>query len=109
MKKTLTLVTLAVLVLSLGFASACGICGDGKLDPNEGCDDGNILPNDGCSPTCQPEFCGDGIVQTWEQCEKHQEGCTQNCTWIPQVPEFGTVLGILTALGALGIFFVVRR
>jgi hypothetical protein len=28
---------------------------------------------------------------------------------VPLVPEFGTVVGILTALGALGVFFVVRK
>jgi hypothetical protein len=28
---------------------------------------------------------------------------------VPLVPEFGTVVGMLTALGALGVFFVVRR
>jgi hypothetical protein len=27
----------------------------------------------------------------------------------PVVPEFGTVVGMLTALGALGVFFLVRR
>lgn len=31
------------------------------------------------------------------------------CNEPPVVPEFGTVIGILTALGALGVFFVVRR
>jgi hypothetical protein len=28
---------------------------------------------------------------------------------VPLVPEFGTVVGVLTVLGALGMFFVVRR
>jgi len=28
---------------------------------------------------------------------------------VPLVPEFGVVVGVLTALGALGAFFVVRR
>lgn len=28
---------------------------------------------------------------------------------VPMVPEFGTVIGMLTALGALGVFFIVRR
>jgi hypothetical protein len=28
---------------------------------------------------------------------------------IPAVPEFGAIVGILTALGALSVFFVVRR
>lgn len=31
------------------------------------------------------------------------------CEDIPQVPEFGTVIGIVTLLGALGVFFVIRR
>jgi hypothetical protein len=28
---------------------------------------------------------------------------------VPLVPEFGTVVGILTAFGAVGVFFIVRR
>jgi hypothetical protein len=28
---------------------------------------------------------------------------------VPLVPEFGTAIGVLTILGALGVFFVVRR
>ncbi len=28
---------------------------------------------------------------------------------VPLVPEFGTIIGIITALGALGVFFIVRR
>ena len=31
------------------------------------------------------------------------------CGNVPLVPEFGTVVGIVTALGALGVFFVVRK
>lgn len=31
------------------------------------------------------------------------------CNEPPVVPEFGTVIGIVTALGALGVFFVIRR
>ncbi len=31
------------------------------------------------------------------------------CANVPLVPEFGTVIGIVTALGALGVFFVVRK
>jgi hypothetical protein len=43
-----------------------------------------------------------------------QVGCLQliinvACANVPLVPEFGTVVGMLTALGALGTFFVVRR
>ncbi len=29
--------------------------------------------------------------------------------YVPNAPEFGTVVGVLTVLGALGVFFVVRR
>lgn len=29
--------------------------------------------------------------------------------YIPNAPEFGTVVGVLTVLGALGVFFVVRK
>lgn len=32
-----------------------------------------------------------------------------NVDAIPSVPEFGTVVGVLTILSALGVFFVVRR
>jgi hypothetical protein len=28
---------------------------------------------------------------------------------VPMVPEFGLVVGLTTMLGALGVFFVVRR
>ena len=31
------------------------------------------------------------------------------CICVPMVPEFGVVIGMLTALSAVGIFFVVRR
>jgi hypothetical protein len=31
------------------------------------------------------------------------------CVNVPLVPEFGAIVGVLTALGALGVFFVVRR
>ena len=59
-------------------------CGDKELDNNEQCDDGNNVDGDGCSANCTIE-----------------EDIT--------VPEFGTIIGILTALGALGTIFVVRR
>ncbi|MCX6751132.1 MAG: DUF4215 domain-containing protein [Candidatus Pacearchaeota archaeon] len=118
MKKTLSLFALAImLVLTLGFVSACH-CGDGIITTrhpyHEECDDHNILNNDGCSSTCTAESCGDGIIQSSEQCDDGNtadgDGCTANCTTeVPTVPEFGPIIGVLTALGALGVFFVVRR
>lgn len=46
--------------------------------------------------------------------ENKQVGCLElivnvACGNVPLVPEFGTVIGIVTALGALGVFFIVRR
>ena len=46
--------------------------------------------------------------------ESTQVGCLElivnvACADVPLVPEFGTVVGIVTALGALGVFFIVRR
>ncbi len=59
------------------------ICGDGNLASNEECDDGNNIDGDGCSATCKIEA--------------------------PIIPEFGFYVGILTLIGAVGIFFVIRR
>lgn len=143
MKKTYGLFALAVmLVLTLGFASACH-CSDGKVNVIwEGCDDGNKINGDGCSygssyydqKGCQIEtgwnctrvwnqrsvctrlpYCGDGVLnQNSEECDDGNavdgDGCAANCSIeTPTVPEFKTVIAILTAFGALGIFFVVRR
>jgi cysteine-rich repeat protein len=49
-------------------------CGDGIFQPNrlEECDDANTNNNDGCDSACEieiPPSCGDGIVQTPEQCD----------------------------------------
>ncbi|MGY4884370.1 MAG: carboxypeptidase-like regulatory domain-containing protein [Nanobdellota archaeon] len=46
--------------------------------------------------------------------EDTQVGCLRMivnvaCADVPLVPEFGLVLGLTTALAALGVFFVVRR
>ena len=39
----------------------------------------------------------------------HFDACVVGEKTTPTVPEFGTIIGIVTALGALGVFFVVRR
>jgi cysteine-rich repeat protein len=45
-------------------------CGDGTTwDGVEQCDDHNLEDDDGCSSLCQLEICGDGIVQTGEECD----------------------------------------
>jgi cysteine-rich repeat protein len=61
------------------------------------------------------DVCGNGVKEGGEECDDGNlddyDGCTTNCTISEDitVPEFGAVVGILTALGALGAFFVVRR
>jgi cysteine-rich repeat protein len=48
------------------------VCGNGTLEPGEECDDGannsNTLP-DACRTTCRKAFCGDGVLDGFEDCE----------------------------------------
>ncbi len=65
-------------------------CGDKIKDPGENCDDGNNLNGDYCSSDCKATtgFCGDGVVQTNEPCDKSEFGqgtgvyCADDCTAI---------------------------
>ncbi len=61
------------------------ICGNGTVDLGEGCDEGgdrnNDEPGNPCRTDCQPQRCGDGIVDDDEACDLH-EGCAPDCTWI---------------------------
>ncbi len=56
-------------------------CGNGILDAGEECDDSNSAGGDGCGPTCQVEFCGDGIVNNVdEECDPPGTGaCDGSC------------------------------
>ncbi|HEX3761505.1 MAG TPA: DUF4215 domain-containing protein, partial [Kofleriaceae bacterium] len=64
------------------------ICGNGVLDHDlvhgviEQCDDGNLDDNDGCSHDCEREFCGDGIVNNGEVCDRAltPTTCNLDCT-----------------------------
>jgi len=54
------------------------VCGNGLLEvPQEQCDDGNEESNDGCSSVCEEEGCGDGLVQTGEDCDNGSR-CSNN-------------------------------
>jgi cysteine-rich repeat protein len=46
-------------------------CGDGYLNAADGerCDDGNHVDGDGCSNHCVLPTCGDGVLQSDEQCD----------------------------------------
>jgi len=55
-----------------GCSSLCQrekVCGNNFVENNEECDDGNKTSGDGCSSNCQREYCGDGTVQSVEECE----------------------------------------
>jgi cysteine-rich repeat protein len=70
-----------------GCSSTCQsteVCGNGIVDKRVGeeCDDGNLIDGDGCSSTCKSEVCGNGILDSGEQCDGHGETsyCNANCT-----------------------------
>jgi cysteine-rich repeat protein len=64
------------------------ICGDGVLDVavGESCDDGssNADSADSCKTTCRAPYCGDGFVDSGEDCDDANadfgDGCTPFCT-----------------------------
>jgi cysteine-rich repeat protein len=67
------------------------MCGDGKVNGQftppgangpEQCDDGNTTNGDGCSSTCRFEHCGNGIVESGEECDGAPVGgfaCSADC------------------------------
>ncbi len=55
-------------------------CGDGFVHTGtEGCDDGNLTDGDGCSATCELENCGNGTVETGEDCDDGNDDNTDAC------------------------------
>lgn len=71
--------------------SVCGAvvesCGNGVIEPPcEVCDDGAANSDeapDACRTTCRPAGCGDGVVDSREECDDANrasgDGCDQNC------------------------------
>ena len=63
-------------------------CGNAILDDDdatgvhEQCDDGNLVNGDGCSHDCKFEFCGDGVVNNGEPCDRAltPATCNLDCT-----------------------------
>ncbi|OGH89682.1 MAG: hypothetical protein A2469_03380 [Candidatus Magasanikbacteria bacterium RIFOXYC2_FULL_40_16] len=68
--------------------TALTYCGDGTTqNPNgagqtEQCDDGNSTEGDGCNSNCTPAVCGNGYVETGEQCDTGGQTatCDTDCT-----------------------------
>ena len=62
------------------------MCGDGRRNPAAGeeCDDGNNVGGDGCSTSCRLEACGNGVVDSGEECDGGAAGsasCDVDCTF----------------------------
>ncbi len=59
-------------------------CGDGLVwSGHEDCDDGNTESVDGCSSDCKLESCGNGVVDTGEDCDSGGQdtaSCDSDCT-----------------------------
>jgi MYXO-CTERM domain-containing protein len=63
-------------------------CGDGEVNTaDESCDDGDANSDtepDACRTDCQPAVCGDGVVDTGEQCDDgnddEEDDCLSDCT-----------------------------
>jgi cysteine-rich repeat protein len=55
-------------------------CGDGFVQTGvEGCDDGGTTSGDGCSDLCELENCGNGTVETGEDCDDGNDDNTDAC------------------------------
>lgn len=56
-------------------------CGDGLLDVSEECDDGQV-DTATCDPDCTIPLCGDGYINSaaGETCELGEPGCREDCT-----------------------------
>ena len=56
--------------------NCCVDCSGVAEDPEE-CDDGNTDDGDGCADDCRIERCGDGVLQSDEECdgEEFAAGC----------------------------------
>jgi hypothetical protein len=77
---------------------ACGLCGNGVVDPGEQCDSAAQFMNNTCNPnTCQliPIVCGNGLVQPGEQCDSAAAFANNTCApvagvTVDNVPPPGT-------------------
>jgi hypothetical protein len=79
---------------------ACGLCGNGVIDPGEDCDSAAAFMNNTCNPnTCKaiPIVCGDGLLQPGEACDNAAAFANHSCApaggiTVQQVPGPGTTM-----------------
>ena len=94
------------------FNVACGLCGNGHVDPGEDCDDAASFSNNTCDPnTCKfiPVACGNGLVQPTggETCDSTAAFAAHTCAppgglTVDNVPGPGThVIPQCTAVPAV--------
>jgi hypothetical protein len=105
MKKTSlsTIVISFLLVFSMGGVMASVSCDDGNA-----CTADDDLSAVGLGCMHWSITCNDGNELTTDSCVP-ATGCVYTPIQTPQVPEFGAIVGVLTVMGALGVFFLVRR
>ncbi len=82
--------------------------GQASCDPDTSVATGNVVVNSSGA------FCFEAYTVQADDCGEYKSNFnskydTYRVDQVPIVPEFGAVVGVLTVLGALGVFFVVRR
>lgn len=83
------------------------ISGTGTCNDNNACTTGDLYgPFGTCAGT--PITCNDSNDLTTDSCNP-QIGCVFTPIETPVVPEFGVIVGTLTVLSAIGMFFFIRR
>ena len=79
------------------------------------CDDGIVVASGNYVVDSSGAFCFEAYTVNLDDCKEYQadfNGKHDNYhvnPSVPVVPEFGLIVGLLTMLGAVGAFFVIRR
>ena len=81
--------------LQMGQSTCTSICGDGIVAGAEQCDieghvDDDVAHQAGCSNCMLKPYCGNGKIETGEQCDSNEEWC-QNCRLNPDTCGNGIV------------------
>lgn len=83
-------------------SNLCQVCGNGNVSGDEECDNGDDNDDfevDACRTTCRNAGCGDGIIDTGEQCDDENLNDNDICTNLCQVNVCGDGSPCTDALG----------
>ncbi len=80
------------------------VCGNGEVEDGESCDDGEANGDepDACRADCELPTCGDGIVDTDEECDSEATDCLRDCRF--NTLEFGEFPDAVAVLGQPNMF-----